>query len=356
MKTKTAFLAAVAAIGLTAQGAGLWDVSVADFPRTAGDGGDSARIMRAVDAAGTKGVVMFPRGEYEIDQMLVVSNGVSLMMHKSARLKAVREMPYVVKYLAGLHEPGCGWGDDRSIFVSGGEIDGRGLANCMNVMGVKHITLSGTNFRNGKGIGLKLGDCDVPPRTSAGYEVVAHDLYFHSDMPGLGVNTAIVNLLSDSHFTDIIMVNYTYGIQTWGGCNRFTRCHFWGWKDRVRKSVAFDVWGGDIILSECYADTAETGFWIRGDATMSNCTSCNHPDCPMENPVAIRHDAGSLIVTASRFMEKEGEKKPALYVRGEKAGEIVWRDSFQGDRLVAPEALRRRPTAARVTFGIITTL
>ena len=159
---------------------------------------------------------------------------------------------------------------------------------------------------------------------------------------GLGVNTAIVNLLSDSHFTDIIMVNYTYGIQTWGGCNRFTRCHFWGWKDRVRKSVAFDVWGGDIILSECYADTAETGFWIRGDATMSNCTSCNHPDCPMENPVAIRHDAGSLIVTASRFMEKEGEKKPALYVRGEKAGEIVWRDSFQGDRLVAPEALRRR--------------
>ena len=62
MKTKTAFFAAVAAIGLTAQGAGLWDVSVADFPRAAGDGGDSARIMRAVDAAGTKGVVMFPRG------------------------------------------------------------------------------------------------------------------------------------------------------------------------------------------------------------------------------------------------------------------------------------------------------
>ena len=90
MKTKTAFLAAVAAIGLTSQGAGLWDVSVADFPRAAGDGGDSARIMRAVDAAGTKGVVMFPRGEYEIDQMLVVSNGVSLMMHKSARLKALR--------------------------------------------------------------------------------------------------------------------------------------------------------------------------------------------------------------------------------------------------------------------------
>ena len=52
MKTKTAFFAAVAAIGLTAQGAGLWDVSVADFPRAAGDGGDSARIIRLSKESG----------------------------------------------------------------------------------------------------------------------------------------------------------------------------------------------------------------------------------------------------------------------------------------------------------------
>ena len=112
----------------------------------------------------------------------------------------------------------------------------------------------------------------------------------------------------------------------------FQCVHFWGWKARVRNSVAFDVWGDDIILSECYADTAETGFWIHANATMTNCTSCNHPECPVDNPVVIRHDAGSLIVTGSRFMEKAGDKLPALYVRGGNAGELLWRDNFQGDR------------------------
>ncbi len=305
---------------------GLYDVNVADFPRLEGETGDSARIMRAVAAAGKKGVVLFPRGNYEIDKMLVVDNGVSLLMHKSARLSAVCEMPFVLKYQGGVHEPGCPWEDDRSQFITGGEIDGRGIANCANVMGVKHITLSHTNFRNGKGIGLKLGDCDLPADTSAGYEIIAHDLYFRCDMPDLGVNTAIINLLSDSHYTDIVTVNYTYGIQTWGGCNRFTRCHFWGWGDRVRNSVAFDNWGLDTIYSECYADTAETGFWIRGDATLANCTGCNHPKCPMDNPVWIRHEAGSLIVSGSRFSKNLTRQIP--YVRGEKAGELIWRDNI----------------------------
>ena len=305
----------------------LYDASVADFPRLDGEAGDSARIMRAVAAAGARGVVLFPRGRYEIDEMLVIDNGASLLMHKSARLVALREMPYVVKYLGGLHEPGCTWADERGEFISGGEIDGRGLANCMNVMGVKHITLSGTNFRNGKGIGLKLGDCDVPRETSGGYEVIASNLYFHSDMPGLGVNTAIVNLLSDSHFTDIVMVNYTYGIRTWGGCNRFTRCHFWGWKERVINSMAYDNWGFDTIFAECYADTAETGFWIRGDATMANCTYGNHSECPMDNPVSIRHESGSLIVYGGRIFKQRQEEPLIPYERGEKAGKLIWRDN-----------------------------
>ena len=43
------FLAAAAALRAVA-GADSADVSVADFPRLAGEAGDSARIMRAVDA------------------------------------------------------------------------------------------------------------------------------------------------------------------------------------------------------------------------------------------------------------------------------------------------------------------
>jgi hypothetical protein len=87
-----AILAATAAFQAAA-GIDCADVSVADFPRLAGEAGDSARIMRAVEAAGKGGVVWFPRGEYEIDAMLVVSNSASLLLHKSAHLKAVRETP-----------------------------------------------------------------------------------------------------------------------------------------------------------------------------------------------------------------------------------------------------------------------
>ena len=56
-----------------------------DFPRLGGETGDSLRIMRAVNAAGKGGVVWFPRGEYDIDSMLVVTNSSSLLLHKSAR-------------------------------------------------------------------------------------------------------------------------------------------------------------------------------------------------------------------------------------------------------------------------------
>ena len=79
-----AIVVAFAAIG------GEADASLAEFTRLPGETGDSARIMRAVEAAGKGGVVWFPRGEYEIDAMLVVSNSASLLLHKSAHLKAVR--------------------------------------------------------------------------------------------------------------------------------------------------------------------------------------------------------------------------------------------------------------------------
>ena len=102
------------------------DVSVADFPRLTGETGDSSRIMRAVDAAGRGGVVWFPRGEYEVDSMLVVSNQSSLLMHKSAHLKAVREMPFVLEYSGCVSYSPDAY--DHNLFIKGGDIDGNGLA------------------------------------------------------------------------------------------------------------------------------------------------------------------------------------------------------------------------------------
>ena len=107
------------------------DVSVADFPRLAGESGDSSRIMRAIEKAGGGGVVWFPRGEYEIDSMIVVSNQSSLLMHKSAHLKAVREMPFVLKYFGRLmerHKDNSPRIIDHNLFIKGGDIEKAAIA------------------------------------------------------------------------------------------------------------------------------------------------------------------------------------------------------------------------------------
>ena len=124
----TILAAAVAAFQSVA-GIDCADVSVADFPRLAGEQGDSARIMRAVESAGSGGVVWLPRGEYEIDAMLVVSNSASLLLHKSAHLKAVREMPFVLKYFGRLMEAGNADSSgivDHNLFIKGGDINWMG--------------------------------------------------------------------------------------------------------------------------------------------------------------------------------------------------------------------------------------
>lgn len=73
----------------------VYDINVNDYPRHRGETGDSERIMRAA-ADCTGGVLFFPGGIYEIDRVLEIRNCCSLLMHKSAVLKAVREMPYVL--------------------------------------------------------------------------------------------------------------------------------------------------------------------------------------------------------------------------------------------------------------------
>ena len=85
-------------------GSGIWDKTVADYPRRENENADDRRIMRAVrDCAG--GVLYFPAGVYEIAEMLTVSNCCSFLLHKSAVLKAVRKMPFVLKMDAAASYP-----------------------------------------------------------------------------------------------------------------------------------------------------------------------------------------------------------------------------------------------------------
>ena len=315
---------------------GVWDMNVADFPRQSGETGDSARIIRAVAAAGEGGVVWFPRGKYEIDSMLIVSNAASLLLHKSAVLKAVKEMPFVMRYFGRQMEanPHQRAHADHNLFMRGGEFDGNGLAGCANVMGFKHFTMAGSTFRNGKGVGLQLGDPALPRRVEGGYEIICNNLYFVCNLPGLAGNVAFLTYIGDSHFTDMVAVDYTVGIRDLKWSNRYTRCHVWGGPvkkagtdepEYLPNSIAFDLRGADCLLDDCYADTAMIGYNVCADARIFNCGYFNNWTFKMDNPMVFAHEGGSLIVTGGRF--SKNSPHATLYRRGEKAGRLIWRDN-----------------------------
>ena len=79
----------------------VWDRSIADYPRLACETSDETRIMRAVQDC-ERGVLYFPAGVYEIAEMLLIENCCSLILHKSAVLKAVADMPFAMHSLRKL--------------------------------------------------------------------------------------------------------------------------------------------------------------------------------------------------------------------------------------------------------------
>ena len=321
----------------SASGACCYDTCVDDFARMAGETGDSARIMRAVEAAGGGGVAYLPRGEYEIDSMLVVSNSASLLLHKSAHLKAVKKMPFVLKYFGRLMEAGNADSSgvvDHNLFIKGGDFDGNGLAGCAHVMGVRHFTIADATFRNGKGVGLQFGSPGLPRAIEGGYEIIANNLYFICNKAGLAGNVGLLTSIGDSHFTDIVVVDYTVGIRDIKWANRFTRCHIWGGivkkagsdkPEMLENSIAFDLRGYDAVLTDCYADTAMTGFLVRNDTRVFNCGYFNNWRFKMDNPTVFRHEGGALIVTGGRF--SKNSPNATLYSAGEKAGGLTWHDN-----------------------------
>lgn len=311
-------------------GASVWDVSVGDFPRLPGETGDSARIMRAIGAAGGGAVVWFPKGDYAIDRMIEVRNGVSLLLHKTAVLKAVKEMPFVLDYT-----PNATWAPNRprdfNLFIRGGEFNGNGLANGLHVAHMWHMTLADFTVRNGRRVGLQLGEKDG----RFGCETIANNLYFICDMHGLVGNIGFVTYIGDSHFTDMVVVDYTIGIANYGGgSNRYTRCHVWlgmlkdpktNQPEMMPGSVSFDVCGA--LLDDCYADTAEIGYRVRGDTRLLNSSFYhNYKLVPVDNPLVISHESGSLLVSGLEVHRHPGLPNERVYARGKGAGRLVWRD------------------------------
>ncbi|MGI5923740.1 MAG: right-handed parallel beta-helix repeat-containing protein [Lentisphaeria bacterium] len=305
----------------------VFDVSLEDFPRLAGEQSDNGRFNRAVAAAADR-VLFVPAGVYELSETLKINNLCSLLMHKSAVIRAVAEMDYVLVYDAKNH-----WLKDKdtdfNLFICGGDLDGNGLASCLMLTEFHHFTLRDITLRNGRKYGLRVQDY------GHSYELVANNVYGRCYLPGLAGNVGISINGGDSHYTDCIMVDYTIGMEiTSGGSNRLTRCHIWGGplpprqegedREMLVNSINFKIAGADTLLRDCYADTGKTGFLIEGNARLLGCAYYNNFKAfKLDDVTVIRHRKGKLLVADCYFTKTS--PKATVY---EGIGGVIWRDNI----------------------------
>ena len=326
----------------------MYDNTVKDFLREAGDLSDSERIQRAIDAT-ENGVLYIPKGNYSIKTPLLIDNCCSLQMHPAARLVAEAEMDFVLTYnptgnyhnLTLFHDDGTVY-DNLGLFIKGGDIDGNGLASCFAITNAHHFTLSDITFHNGREYGLYVGG----KNKGHIYELVCNNVYCKCTMKGLTGNVGIWSDKCDAHFTDCFVIDYTVGMRILGSANRLTRCHLWGgtvapanysmeeWSkiyghrkldlingvygddidlvdydnevpEMLKNSIAFDILGGNY-LDGCYADTAEIGFRIDGDTRMICCGFFNNKLMGLKRSTAICHKSGNLWISMSSFRATVG--------------------------------------------------
>ncbi len=290
---------------------GIFDHSVAEFPRAEGEMCDTARIRRAVEAC-PSGVLYIPAGVYEITEPIVVKNLCSLLMHKSAILRATAKMDFVLKVNTAEQynraRIDAGGAEDYNLFVVGGQIDGNGLASCMALDNYHHFTLRDTTFLNGFPYGQRIDG------EGRGYELIANNLYFKCVKSGLAGNTALYTTGGDSHYTDCVVVDYTIGFHVEnGGSNRLTRCHVWGGpippvkegepREMLKGSINYKIMSS-TILRDCYADTGEIGFEIGGwDVRLLGCSYYSNPGFKLDNITIIKHHQGRLLVSEGAFIK-----------------------------------------------------
>lgn len=338
MKSRILLLLCVAAL-VAGAGETTWDVTAADFPRRAGEADDTGRLQRAVDATGAGRVLYLPRGVYEVSKTLMVTNAASLLLHKSATVRAVAKMAHVIHIDMQAGTMWRCWGAkalppgevyDQGLFFRGGHIDGNGLASCLFLQRYFHFALRDTVFVNGFPYGLHVGRW--------GAEIVANGLYFRTIKRGLAGNVALFSEGSDSYYTDIFAVDYTTGLRTRGGANVFTRFHVWGGPippvakgrlpEMVENSVCFDLGGHLNTLRDCYADTGATGFLVSGWAhQLVGCCYYNNPGFHLKKITIVRQLPESTALQISGGVFRADGPETKLY---EGPGNVEWRGMVYG--------------------------
>jgi hypothetical protein len=312
------------------------DCSIVDFPRLKGERDDAPRFQRAVDACRGGGVLSVPSGNYTFAKTLFVTNLCSVELSAGARIKAVAKMEWMVKIdQMWQWEPKTAPRDVNpeiyNLAWRGGTLDADGKASCIAIDNFRHFTLENATFLNGRkyGVGIET--------TGRGYEMVARNIYIKTLIPGLAGNVGLYSKSGDSHYTDIIVVDYTTGVHFAGDAsNWLTRIHVWGGlaghppkkgelPEMLKNSVCFRIDAASTFMRDCYADTGAICYWINGwECRMDGCYSYNNPWFKLNDVLTIRQDNGSLWCDNCMFNRMTPETR--LY-EGRGDAKIAWGDN-----------------------------
>ncbi len=318
-----------------------YDVSVADFPRLAGETDDGARIQRAVDATEPGSVLYFPKALYETSRTIQVTNCASLLLHKSATIRAVAKMENLIVIektaRSAYNRPGVTF--DQGLFMRGGHLDGNGLTTGLYLSDFFHLTVRDVVFVNCAPYGCHVG--------RLGCELVADNLYFRTYRNGLAGNVGLFIEGCDGYYSRIIVVDHTVGIRTTGQSNAFYQCHVWGGlvppaakgrlPEMLENSICFDLGGMMNLLRDSYADTGATGFLVDGIfQQIVGCWFLNNTKFGLKDITIVRQTPSSTGLLVADCCFRGSGKETKVY---EGPGTVKWRDMSYNSNFAESEPL-----------------
>lgn len=194
-----------------------------------------------------KSVIVFPAGNYGISEPLDVNFDIKII-GENAFIIPLKDMTHFM-------------GINTTEKTNSGYIFGLGFSAGDTFSVTTGIKISYVaNFRLH---GLKIFNTTVGIDYIKGYELFVDSCLIRTSIPsedsiGMDIKT------SDSHFSNIIIINYHVGIYDEYGGNFYDKIHAWIANTAIVKNSIYFRANGSAYISQCFNDTYETAIYING--------------------------------------------------------------------------------------------
>lgn len=194
-----------------------------------------------------KSVIVFPAGNYGISEPLDVNFDIKII-GENAFIIPLKDMTHFM-------------GINTTEKTNSGYIFGLGFSAGDTFSVTTGIKISYVaNFRLH---GLKIFNTTVGIDYIKGYELLVDSCLIRTSIPsedsiGMDIKT------SDSHFSNIIIINYHVGIFDEYGGNFYDKIHAWIANTAIVKNSIYFRANGSAYISQCFNDTYETAIYING--------------------------------------------------------------------------------------------